>query len=185
MFFTKKKEVEKDGMPMLPELPKLPELGNFDDDDRHIHKLPSFPHNSYGTKFSQDTIKEAVTGEKEMSSSDAEDWDEDEDEMRMTQEPLRKPMTSEIDDEDMPSERRNFTNTRNSSEPVFVRIDLFEEALKTFNEAKKKISEIEKNLIEIKRVREKEDMELASWEKEVNAMKNQIGKVERDVFSKV
>ncbi|MDP3986736.1 MAG: hypothetical protein Q8P81_00750 [Nanoarchaeota archaeon] len=184
VFFTKKKEAEKEDNLSLPELPRLPELDDFNDGDRRIHKLPSLPQSSYGTKFSQDTIKEAVTGEREDGFADAEESDYgDEDDMRMMQEPLRKPITTEISD-DMPP-RRNFSERSNSTEPIFVRIDLFEEALDTFNEAKKKVSGMEKDLENLKRIREKEENELKTWESEIKSMKNQIEKVERDVFSKI
>lgn len=184
-FFTKKKE-EKEEKPSLPDLPKLPEIEEFgSEEDRKIHKLPSLPHNSLGTKFSQETIKGAVTGEKEDDLADADEPEFEEDEMRMTQEPLRQPMTSEIDEDELPPVKRSPMATRDTSEPIFVRIDLFEEALTVFNEAKKKVADIEKDLNDIKRVREKEDAELREWENEVKSMKDQIEKVEKNVFSKI
>ena len=183
-FFTKTKEAKEERL-SLPDLPRLPEIDTFEEnEERRIHKLPSLPHNSLGTKFSQDTIKGAVSGEREDDFADADEPEFEEDDMRMMQEPLRQPMTSEID-EDMPPIRRGFANARDSTEPIFVRIDLFEDALKVFSEAKKKVVDIERDLSDIKRVREKEDAELREWENEVKSMKNQIEKVEREVFSKI
>ena len=70
--FSKKKEEQrpKNSSGLIPSLPKLPDFANMDFEEDQIHKLPSLPGNSLGTKFSQDTIKEAVAGEKE-------DFDED------------------------------------------------------------------------------------------------------------
>jgi len=183
-FFTKTKEA-KEERPYLPDLPSIPEINDFEEnEERNIHKLPSLPNSSLGTKFSQDTIKGAVSGGKENDFADADESEFEEDEMRMMQEPLRQPMTSEIDN-DMPPIRREFTSTRDSTEPIFVRIDLFEDALKVFHEAKKKVSDIERDLSDIKKIREKENVELKEWENEVKSMKDKIEKVEKEVFSKI
>jgi hypothetical protein len=71
MGWFNKKEERKDApaqsslpaLPKLPELPELPPLKDREDDDykESIHQLPSFPNSSFGEKFSQNTIKEAVT----------------------------------------------------------------------------------------------------------------------------
>jgi hypothetical protein len=165
----------------LPDLPRLPEFPKLDDEEsRKLHQLPSFPSNSFGTKFSQDTIKEAVTGKKEGFEADADEFG-DEDEIRMMREPLKKPLTEEIGDEI--SER--FERERNVAEPVFIRVDRFEEALKVFGQTKRKISEIERILGDIKKLKEKEDKELQSWENEVRPMRGQIEKIDRDIFSKI
>ena len=65
---NKKEEKKKEEIPQIPALPKLPEFQGFGDfgydGTAQIHKLPSFPSSSLGTKFSQNTIKEAVTGDE-------------------------------------------------------------------------------------------------------------------------
>ena len=71
LFSRKEKNQENEGeLPMLPRLPRLPDLPDMGPPDvsdflgMPIHQLPSFPSNSLGTKFSRDTIKDAVSGEK-------------------------------------------------------------------------------------------------------------------------
>ena len=183
--FKKKKEGKKEtSVPALPKLPKLPELPRADDEEKQIHKLPSFPPNSLGTRFSRNTIKEAVAGEKEDELL-ADDF-LDEDEMRMMQEPARKPLTEEIGEE-KPSRLKKYDVEREEgiTEPIFIRLDRFEEALKIFNEMKKKVSEIDGVLEDIKKVKEKEDNELKIWENEIRSMKEQVEKVDKDIFSKI
>ncbi len=184
--FNKKKGVKKEPslLPNLPKLPELPELPKQDDEEKQIPRLPSFPSNSLGTKFSRTTIKEAVAGEKE-DELPTDDFS-DKDEMRMMQGPARKPLTEEIGKE-MPSRLKKLESGREESitEPIFIRIDRFEEALKIFNEMKKKISEIERVLGDIGKVKEKEDNELKIWEDEIRSMKEQIEKVDKDIFSKI
>lgn len=181
--FNKKKEVKKETS-LLPDLPKLPELPRADDEERQIHKLPSFPSNSLGTRFSHNTIKEAVTGEEE-DELPADDF-LDEDERRMMREPARKPLTEEIGEE-MPSRLKKLESGREKSiiEPIFIRIDRFEEALKIFNETKKKILEIDRILEDVRKIKEKEENELKTWENETRYMKEQIEKVDKDIFSKI
>lgn len=180
---NKKKGKETAPVPSLPELPKLPELPSLEGEERGkegIHKLPSYPSDSLGTKFSQNTIKEAVTGKKEDFSQD-----EGESALDNMQEPLRKPITEEIGWETPPELRRKRGFESIKQEPIFIRIDRFEEALKIFNETKKKLYEIERTLEEIKRVKEKEEKELTAWENKVRTIKGQIEKVDKDIFSKI
>ena len=186
---NKKEERKKDEIPQLPTLPKLPEFPGFEEDSNQpmqIHRLPSFPSSSLGTRFSQNTIKEAVTGEKRGDpDGNADDFADDEsgdrDAMRMMQEPLKKPFTEELGNRGFPSK----FSSGMIPEQVFIRIDKFENAMSIFNGAKKKISEIEATLEEIKGVKEKEDRELEAWENEIKSMKDQIEKVDRDIFSRV
>jgi pentatricopeptide repeat protein len=184
--FKKKKEVKKEtsSLPNLPKLPELPKFPGPDDKEKQIHKLPSFPSNSLGTRFSRNTIKEAVAG-KEEDELLADDFP-DKDEMRMMQEPARKPLTEEIEG-GTPSKLKKLESEieEGITEPIFIRIDRFEEALKIFNEMKRKVSEIDRVLEDIRKVKEKEDNELKIWENEIRSMKEQIEKVNKDIFSKI
>lgn len=183
--FKKKKEVRKEipSLPPLPKLPKLPELEEEEEKDP-ISKLPSFPSNSLGTKFSNNTIKHAVAGEKEEEPF-ADDF-LDEDDIRMMQEPPRRPSIMEVrEGAPKKSKSTKFKGEVDTTEPIFIRIDRFEEALRIFNETKKKMSNIERILEEVKRIKEKEEGELKTWENEIRSMKEQIEKVDRDIFSKI
>ena len=192
-WFNKKKEKE---VPSLPELPKLPELPNIEEnslDNSKIHQLPSFPTNSLGEKFSQNTIKEAVAGKKEGEEvPEADDFAEDK---QMMQRPLKEPLVPELSHLEnikaIPFERRtdeiaeDFETSTKKAEPVFIRIDKFEESLKIFEKTKDKISEIEKMLKHIKDVKENEERKLDSWENEIEIIKKQIEKVDANIFSKI
>ena len=189
--FNKKKKEEEKRMNSL-ELPELPELPDFDngpkrDLTKSQFKLPNIPPSSIGNKFSQNTIKEAVTGKKEdeevfdadeFDSLDEEDYENEE---QMMQKPLQKPFREEI------PERRELQQIRRSQrpEPFFIRLDKFEEALKIFEKTKGKITEIERMLRDIKGLKIKEEEELEHWEKEMQSIKNQIEKVDQEIFSKI
>ncbi|MFH1585473.1 MAG: hypothetical protein ABIB79_01765 [archaeon] len=189
-WFSNKDEVKKEAVPALPELPKLPELPRLEDDDKpeELHRLPSFPSNTYGKKFSQNAIKEAVTGEKEGEEEDEADDFATDDEMQMMRKPLKKSMTRELErgePEESYSEELPETKAIKKVGPVFIRIDDFEHSLHIFEKARKDILEIEKMLKDIKKIKDEEGRELSRWEAEILRVKGQIAKVDEDIFSKI
>lgn len=195
---TPKKDFANLQVPKLPELPKLPDFPGMreeseDYDEMNLPQLPIFPNNSLGNKFSQNTIKEAVAGEKEVESEGADDLplDFEENENQMMQEPLREinPM-KDMRQFSPPAQRAReipsySKNLVKKAEPVFIRLDKFEESMEIFNDTKEQISEIENLLKNIKELKQKEDEELSSWENEIQEIRKQIEKVDSDIFSKI
>ncbi len=180
--FKKEKTSEKKVMlPQLPELPRLPELAKVEEKglySQSVNQLPQFPNNSLGEKFSQNTIKEAVAGEKEGEEDfDADDF---EGQIQMMQKPPKKQFSQEI-----PLDFQETPTKTKRAEPVFIRLDKFEESMHLFQKAKKQISEIETMLNNIKKLKDEEEKELEFWEKEMQSIKTQIEKVDRDIFSKI
>jgi len=166
-------------IPELPELPKLPEFPKLPKDSSKPFpsKLLMYPPTKTGDKFSQDTIKEAVTGGKEGEEM-ADDFD---DEQMMPKLPKLNLKKTSLEFP-TPSETSKLKKLKG---PVFIRIDKFEESLKTFEEMKEKVAEMEKLIGEVKHIKEKEERELSEWEHQMQAMKNQVEKVEKDLFSKI
>jgi len=78
---------------------------------------------------------------------------------------------------------RNYMTKK--AEPVFIRIDKFEESMKVFQTIRSQISEIDKLITDTKEIKAKEEQELASWEKEMQKIKNEIEKVDNEIFSRV
>jgi len=178
--FRKKREREE--IPKLPELPRLPELPEFPETEKYseeLPQLPSFPNGSLGNKFSQNIIKEAVAGEKEEEGVGANEFAEEEGEgMRRMQRPL---VREEGKKEFYPKIEQRIRE----AEPIFVRMDKFEEGSQAFEEVKRKVTEIEKMFDDIKRVKEKEDKELEFWEEEIKSVKEKIEKIDKNIFSKI
>lgn len=179
-------------LPELPELPRLPEsprqFSNNSMMEEPLQQLPSYPSNSFADKFSQSAIKDAVSGEEEVGEvENADDFAEDE--MQMMQEPPRKSMTKEIYgkpiDRKVPKQFREASRVVREAEPIFIRIDKFEDAMKTFDKIKLTISEIEKELRDIKKIKEAEEEELQNWEEEINSAKEQVEKIDSEIFSKI
>lgn len=184
--FSKNKEQKEPTLPKLPELPSLPsKFPEMDKDysESEIHELPSFPNSQMGDRFSQETIKKAVSGK------DFED-DEDEEPEQIIPKPKFDSIPNKIKKQELKSSPES-TISRMESEPigskgpVFIQITKFEEALKVFNETKEKINEVEKLLEETKELKKKEDEELSTWETELQETKQRIEKVNEDIFSKI
>jgi chromosome condensin MukBEF ATPase and DNA-binding subunit MukB len=178
-WFNKDKEGE---IPELPKLPELPRINTQNIQNERLPQLPSIPSSELGNKFSQNIIKEAVTGEKE----EEEDADEEIPSWEINQ-MKQKPLTREINTmQTIPSLNKNYpVFSRKKEEPIFIRIDKFEESLKIFEKTKERIQEMEKMLQDIRRIKEEEESELQIWEQEIQNLKNQIEKVDQDIFSKV
>lgn len=209
-------------LPKLPELPDLPQI-NSPPKKESPQQLPSIPNSSFGEKFSQNTIKDAVKGSAPKRNFYSEEEEDDEDfglndfevsepEPRKMPKPLPTskftfPKTKEVEpvndsfdfedyetsameEEEIPQvpAPREYSQERSpiyKKEPVFIRIDKFEEALKTFDKTKKEIIEIEKVLHDIAQVREDEDKELEQWQDNIVKIKDQIDKVDKDIFSRI
>lgn len=237
-WFSKKEAStpQKEVAPSLPKLPELPELPDIEDDlEEPIHQLPTYPTTSFGQKFSQSTIKDAVAGapktqnydrfprEKEVERVFEADDFATESKGQMMQKPSKMqskipempkmpyspPKTREIDDvrpqkmrlelpprkqeieepedfEEEPAEKYKPSIMRTKkTEPVFIRIDKFEESLKALEKTKKQLSEIENSLEEITKIKSEEQRELDAWMSEIIKVKEQIEKIERDVFSQI
>jgi hypothetical protein len=54
-----------------------------------------------------------------------------------------------------------------------------------FEETKKKISEMEEMFRSVKKIKEEEGRELSQWEMEIQKIKGEFEKINRNLFSKV
>lgn len=188
--FKRKKEDKKSWeVSKLPELPPLPELPEIEDEnsENFIHQLPRFPNDSLGEKFSQNTIKEAITGKKEERGF-ADEFATRE-EMQMMQEPPERKFFPVIPKDKIRKEiSTSFEESAKKireTEPIFIRMDKFDEGLKALEETKKQISEIEKLLKNTREIKEAEEKELEFWEKQIQNAKEQIEKIDKNIFSKI
>ncbi len=232
MGLFKKKGVKKEfkDLPELPKIPKLPELPEESEFETTLPKIPRYSTNSLNNEFSQNTIKNAISGKKE-EMFEADEFAEEqmmpkhlemkpsdfarlnpegkfEKSERGREQSVLTRITNKNNYETGREESREQSNKmefpykmerpskefelRSWQEPkikksgqVFIKIDKFEESLKIFELTKNKISEMEKLLEDIKELKEKEEKELDYWMAEIQTIKNQTEKVERDIFSKL
>lgn len=170
-------------LPRLPELPLLPGMKekDFFRKQEPLPQLPIFPTNPLGEKFSQNTIKHAVSGDKK--------GDEDANDLALSEiggQEMRKAKAMEIESfESIPKEFKQAARMVKEAEPVFIRIDKFEEAMRSFEKIRLEISEIEHGLKETQKIKQEEEKELELWENEIKTIKSKIDKIDRDIFSKI
>jgi hypothetical protein len=71
------------------------------------------------------------------------------------------------------------------TEPVFVRIDKFQDSQKKFAEIDKKVKEIEKILGKVKQVKIKEDAEISKWSEDLEKIKSGLSEIDSDIFNQI
>jgi len=189
------KKKERNPILELPELPKLPELPGREEipiiKKAPPNHFPSFSTKSLEKRITHHAIKEAVSGEKEGDEKHANELGKP----PMMHVSPRKKMTREIEEGEgweipsehphIPEEFHEAAKKVQEAEPVFVRIDKFQESLNTFEKIQREVQEIERKLKDIKKIKEQEETELHNWQEEIATIKEQIDKIDRDVFSKV
>lgn len=83
------------------------------------------------------------------------------------------------------SQRIQVSDSGNSSEPFFVRIDKFNEAKRGLMEADRKMRELDSVLNKLIEVKQKEDEEIESWKQDMKIIKGYLDDINNSVFSKL
>lgn len=198
-FKKEKGEKEDVELPELPELPPLPETlesRNFSSPEfrknRIKDELPPIP--SFKTVSSEKPLpiefqESRIEPQKMMHKMDKPGLKKEI--YSREEEPLlgvtRKTRTRELGrgEEDGIEEPMELREERITTEPIFVRIDKYEEALTKFRDIKKRIVEIEEALREVREVRRKEEAELEKWEEEIQATKSKLNNIDKNIFGKL
>lgn len=166
--FKKNEKEAKDSLAELPELPPMPELPFLARPRTELPALPSFPISQAGEKISREAVKDIVL-----------DYSPEAEEPAFA----RKPVTKEIE---MPGfkEPAKMPNIM-KEEPIFIRIDKYNDSLLKFQEVKKKLLEIENMLNNIKEEKAKEDIQLREWESEIQQAKSKLDFIDKNIFQKL
>ena len=190
--FKKKKEVEtEEDIPTLPELPELPgapELPTLPSE--YIpdvpaglpeietyslsQTLPTLHSNQIKRDFNQQTIKNEIRRPEIPKSTLMPSISQN---TPRTIEPKR---TLELS-----TPPKKIPPMTKKLEPVFIRLDKFQTTLETFEEIKEKIEEIEELLSRTREIKQKEEQELADWEREIQTIKARIDLIDRTIFNKL
>jgi hypothetical protein len=178
-WFNKKEKVPE--IPPASRIPELPPLPETTEKHQDLPELPSFNNVNAGEQFNNAIIKSAVqdsSEEKEVSVEElpqnfnfpVPDEDDSATQVKKTLE-LSSPPT------DKPISRQN--------EPIFVRIDKFQDAKKDFEEIKRKMKDIETILRKVKEVKTKEDAEITGWTDELEKVKARLSEIDENFFNKM
>jgi len=214
MGFFNKKGDKKTGIPELPELPAFPESAKlFSDkefeDAEPISSLPSYPNSNFGERINQSAIKDAVTyGEPEIEQQRTKIIQQRQQlprqkgsieiegqifEPSIISKSGRK--TIEISDyEPAPFPAASFSPRMpisgssgkiKQTGPLFIQLDKFEESIATLDEIKLQVSEIESLLRSIQEIKNREEEKLIHWQRQIESIKAQLDKVDRDLFGSI
>jgi len=184
MGWFKKKE-DEELLPDLPEssveLPRLPDVDKFDTTPVIDHSLPPPPANTEIGKPVGLPADVKVPNQVGMQKSNFEPLPTS---LEMSPKNIvessrvvEPPMTVEVPKNTRPGPKVK------KSEPVYIRLDKFKAGLESFEEIKNKIRDIEELLGNIRDVKEKEEMELGEWEREIQILKSRIESIDSSVFS--
>lgn len=180
MGFFNKTETKRAELPELPGMPKLPELPPLPNQEikrdmpmplvsqnnmqsyPEFQKTPTTPTNQVGLQ----AIKNSVIDSYEVHQV----------------EPTEK-RTIELSDN--PTYTPSQIKRSISKEPLFIKIDRFQDAVEKFEEVKKKVKDIEESLGKIKDIKENEEEELKAWEEEIKLIKDKVANIDTTLFSKI
>lgn len=193
-------------------LPALPSLtpSNEGQPKRDLPELPTFPVSQKNENFNQEMVKSAVsdvppqieTENTEIPNLQQFQAPQVPQQPAMQEFPKSPVMESPIPE--IPKEMNSTnaqapglttqsaslspmksTKTTKSNDPIFVRIDKFQEAQKNFEEIKAKTLAIQDVLKEIKEIKVQEEEELKGWGENIEKLKNRLAEIDNEIFSQL
>lgn len=183
LFGGKKKKIEIADLPSPPS-PKFPEISEI-----RSTIMPSSAPQSMPFKLEQPKQMTQPFSLKpvsyEESDNKTEEPAEDYEQEKIMPAPriVQKRVTREVDNRE--SKEYIKPSVSKLKEPIFVKIDKFEEALATFEEVKKRLQESFELLERIRSMRDKEEEEISNWEKEIEEIKAKMFELDKELFSRV
>jgi len=188
LFGKKGDKSELPRLPDVPELPPLPEslrMSSKEETKLELPPLPTFPSSIAGEKISNVAVKQAIR-EPFKENEESREYEDEEELPKLP--PMKKPLTQEIQESPIKTKRpenRPFIRQEVKTEPIFVRLDKYQESLSSFQDIKRKALEIENLLKDIREIRIKEESELQGWEQEIRQTKEKLDKIDSTLFQKL
>jgi len=163
--FSKKDDVPE--LPRAPTLPKLPESHSAPASKAHM--LPAMAPKT-GDKLNNEMVKSAVTddGHNEHMVPHA-----------------MKPTMSIPATHHPPMSEHEPHPAEDHKKEVFVKLDKFTQAQKTFMQMKDKLAQIEILVQKAEQINEREKSELANWNKSLGDLKSKVREIDSEVFNQV
>jgi len=183
--------------------PGLQEFDKLKRDGDEIRALPSFPDSPTKKDFTQSAIKEAVAPPTKEALPELPRGKEVLPELPRGKEvlpklptgpPLGRPKTIEMEEwkpkqpmqtlQTIPAlpTMGNPVKKSTGTKQIFVKLEKFQSASNSLEIVKEKLDDIDELLRTIREVKMKEDQELSSWEKEIEAIKARINSVASEIF---
>ncbi|MEM4181777.1 MAG: hypothetical protein QXX68_01325 [Candidatus Pacearchaeota archaeon] len=94
------------------------------------------------------------------------------------------PVQSDLPEKELSTTIRELEGTPDKA-PFFVRIDKFNDARENLRMIAKRLKEMDRVLEKIQEVKVREDEELAAWKEEMKSIRENLAKIDEDVFNKL
>jgi len=183
--FSKKEKVPS--IPTAPQLPRLPSPPSAEElRKKDLPELPSFPQISQQNMNNQTPEDNEVV--VDMPPSMQSQGGIHNIESAIPSPPSSLPpkpeeeqrRTLELSPQMPPAEK-----ITKKVEPIFVRIDKFQDAQKDFKQIKEKVKEIESVLKKVKTIKEKEEAEINSWTEDLEKLKARLAEIDANIFNQL
>ncbi|MEK6936410.1 MAG: hypothetical protein AABW67_06500 [Nanoarchaeota archaeon] len=190
--FSKKKNNTEE-IPSLPKLPELPmESLNLPDTPPGLPNIETYPLNSFLNNKPENNFTQAVKQEvNDPNNEYSHSFFEKQTKQLNAYNPedINRSINTERRTIELPefnnSRFNNSNKTIKQAEPIYVRLDKFEITVETFRDIKNKIIEIEDLLERTKKIKQDEEKELDSWEREIQMIKSRLDLIDKSIFNKL
>ena len=189
MGLFKKKGGDVPEIPEAPKLPALPEVPAASE----VPELPSIPASSQNDNLNQEMVKSAVgeaSSEVEPAIPEAPVTPIEPPAFNDSGEANGAPMGDATDAQspipEPPTEEAEApVEGPKVIEPIFVRIDKFQDAKESLSRVQDKTKEMKDILRKLNEVRRKEEEEISGWDEELEKLKSMLSEVESEIFNQV
>tara|TARA_Y100000310_G_C20615250_1_gene780284 strand:+ start:397 stop:1035 length:639 start_codon:yes stop_codon:yes gene_type:complete len=210
-WFSKEEKVPE--IPPAPQLPSIPVPPISEKKESpELPELPSFPAGKKNEALNNEIVKSAVSDAPEdnevvvdMPSEDGVHNDNQESaippvppkqipQLPPTQSSTPVPLVANPPIPQQTPEKRTLELSpaiqhqapkTKQIEPVFVRIDKFQEAQKDFDKIQKDVQEIESTLRKVKDIKADEEAQLSAWTKDLEKIKSRLSEIDINIFNKL
>jgi len=174
-------------IPEIPEAPKLPELPAMPA-ATHVPELPSLPGAAKNDNLNQEMVKSAIGDAPTEASTmlPSVPAQPAAPVVEVAAPPVvgeTSPIPSLPEPEVAAIPAPHVEKT--GPEPIFVRIDKFQDAKESLNDIQGKTKEMKEILRKINDVRRQEEEELNGWDQELEKLKGMLAEVESEIFNQI
>ncbi|MBU2497003.1 MAG: hypothetical protein KJ767_03010 [Nanoarchaeota archaeon] len=174
----------------------LPEPPEFDEnemaEDENLPELPDLPLLEKGdnSRIKKEFSRKPMTMPEipEMTEED-EFMDEDFEQMpkmpsRLPKSRMRMPMQMpEIEAREFDVEREPRRRFMPIEKPIFIKLEKYKDSVESLGEIKTRLKRASSFLQKIKEIRQREDEELAGWQRDLEDLKSKLEKIDKNLFS--
>lgn len=181
-WFTKEDKIpdlpDSDELPRLPELQKPKDVDAFE--PSFSNSLPALPEPMSNSK---QLPLEMQRSRFDIKPNQSPIIPEQKEKIQPMFEPSFSKVEPKITSSMAPSKFEQ--KKSKASEPIYVRLDKFQETQDSIREIREKIEDIEKNLSKIKDIKDREEIELNEWEREAQLIKQKLSAIDANLFSNI